>query len=1443
MEWRRFPAVYEVNTWAWLARLRQQSRQPVGLGSVPDAEISRLADLGFDAVWLMGVWRRGTAGRKIAREHPQLELEYRRALPDFRPDDVVGSPYAVQSYEVDPSLGSDDDLASLRARFQRVGIRLILDFVCNHLARDHAWVKDHPERFLVGSDETLRDRPGQYFAADGGRVFAHGRDPHLSAWSDTVQLDYRRPDTRQAMAEVLAFIADRCDGVRCDMAMLLIQDVFLGTWGGGFDPPDGEFWPSAIGAAKARHPDLLMIAEAYWGLELRLQQLGFDYTYDKTLYDLLARGGAAAEVWSHLLASGPDFQRRLVRFTENHDEERAPKAFGGRDRSRSAATLVLNLPGMRLYHEGQLEGAQVGLPVQLGRRPPEPVDETIARFYRHLLEAQRDPVFHDGEWSKVEVLPADEPPAGSQPAGAEGSSDEQIVAFQWSMGEERRIVAINLSAEAVRCRLRLETPGLAGAARFRDLLSDPEVSWSAGDLSQRGLPLELPGYGQRLLAWDHEPAFATAEAPGHELPPFGVPLEGARLVRIFVASPGDVKEEREHLASVIDDLGRSVVVQERKLRLELSRWEKDALPGFDLKGPQGLVDAILHPADCDVFIGIFGRRFGTPVQDAASGSEHEFRLAYGRWRKERRPWIMVYFDQAHHGPQSAEAKAQAELVASFQQAFPGEGLWWPYDGPADFKELVREHLTRLIGLRCPLPQTPSLPAAPPDQRRDGMGPELSSYVERPALEAQIVALLGTEVAGSPRLITLHGSGGMGKTRLARACGGRLATSFRDGVFFVSLDGIGRSVEAVAEAVASQLGIKGTAGLRQELLSYLRSRRLLLILDNYESVAGERVAVYLAKVLSAAAEVRLLVTGRQPVKLGAMEQVIDLDDGLTEAEARELFTARARLRKASWQPDAAQQGALGTIIALTERIPLAIEFAAAWVARKSLAEIAASLAEPGGGEPPPGFMGPNARHTSLWKCQGWSFHLLSRREREVFVELGIFPETFSVEAAARVCSLPDPEARDLIFELQDSALIRQFGPGDPARFGMPRFTRQYAAEKLRRSDESFRSISHRFAEFYACRSDETIAHAARGGAALAALAWIQMEWRNLCAAAEHAVVHRSWEAVERLSSALVFFLPRRGRLQEGEELYQRLLDLAGSPGRDPGDAAGRGTILNTLGVICQFRKELDRAERFLLDGWVLRRGRDRAKTLNSLGAVYQTRQRWSAARECHEESLALCLEVGDRHEEAMTLNSLGLVYACLDDLEWAVKVLERSLRIWQTELGDPAGEADALNSFGVIYQRREDWPRAHESFEKRLGKLEAMGDRVGQARTLSSLGHVAFRQQQFDAAERYYRRALTICEDVEDTVEEGEVYRNLGELFEAKGDLTSAAEFLERSWPLRQGADKAQTSNRLGEIRERQGLKEAAVECYRRAQRIARSCDRAEEEASRRNLERVLAPSV
>jgi hypothetical protein len=481
------PAVYEINTAVWLRRLGHEWGRPLGLGEVPRSEWDMLAALPVDAVWLMGVWQRSPVGRALAAD-PGLVAGYRAALPDLREDDVIGSPYCVGDYVVDERFGGREGLAAAREQLADRGLALILDFVPNHVALDHPWVTNRPQCFLTGSEEELALNPEAFVGIAGG-VFAKGRDPYFAPWQDVLQLNAFSPALRDVAAETVIAIGDQCDGVRCDMAMLMTNEVFARTWGDRAGPgPAADYWPTLIGRCRQANPDLLFIAEVYWEMEWALQQQGFDQCYDKRLYDRLVHDPPES-LLSHLQADA-SYQKRLIRFIENHDEPRAAATFGAAQ-ARAAAVVMSTLQGARLYHDGQLEGRRTRVPVQLGRGPEEPPDGDLRAFYDRLLRAVAEAQAPSGDWRLCESACWSE----------EDDSYRQLVAWCWSSLGTRHLVVVNLSPERARGRVRLPWRDLGGRAwRLVDRLSGDCFERSGEQLAGEGLCIALEAWGSHFLA-------------------------------------------------------------------------------------------------------------------------------------------------------------------------------------------------------------------------------------------------------------------------------------------------------------------------------------------------------------------------------------------------------------------------------------------------------------------------------------------------------------------------------------------------------------------------------------------------------------------------------------------------------------------------------------------------------------------------------------------------------------------------------------------------------------------------------------------------------------------------------------------------------------------------------------------------------------------------------
>jgi Alpha amylase, catalytic domain len=476
--WPRYPTLYEINTWVWLSDLDQKYGKTLDLSSVPSAEWDAIATHGFDAVWLMGVWERSPAGIAIANRNNALLDDFRRALPDFRPEDNVGSPYCVRHYVVDLHLGGPDGLAVARRELRKRDMNLILDFVPNHVAPDHPWVSEHPEYFVQGNADDVRKDPAS-FVEIGGRVFACGRDPYFPAWPDVLQLNAFQPGLRQGVRETISSIASQCDGIRCDMAMLLLNQIFERTWGSrAGERPATEYWVDLIPAIKKAHPDFLFIAEAYWDLEWELQQKGFDFCYDKRLYDRLEHDNAES-VRLHLYADLA-YQEKLLRFIENHDEPRAAATFSS-EKERAAAVTMATLPGARLFHEGQFEGRKVRPPVFLGRRPQEPVDQALQAFYSKLLEAIDSTVFRHGQWSLC-----------GRTGWPDNPSYQNLVAWSWLGDGDLYLIVVNLNGSAAQANVQVPWGDVGGKTwHLVDALSGAAYDRNGDDMLSPGLYVEL----------------------------------------------------------------------------------------------------------------------------------------------------------------------------------------------------------------------------------------------------------------------------------------------------------------------------------------------------------------------------------------------------------------------------------------------------------------------------------------------------------------------------------------------------------------------------------------------------------------------------------------------------------------------------------------------------------------------------------------------------------------------------------------------------------------------------------------------------------------------------------------------------------------------------------------------------------------------------------------
>jgi glycosidase len=487
MKQPKYPSLYQINTRVWITEISEKLGRRATLDDIPDKDLDRLAEMGFDYIWLLSVWRTGEAAQKKSRENKEWRKEFEETLTDLREEDIAGSGFAITGYDVHPILGGNEALKRIRDRLSKRNLKLMLDFVPNHMAPDHPWVEEHPDYFVSGTETDITNSPQNYTHvknSKGDLTLAYGRDPYFAGWPDTLQLDYSNPATVEAMMNELLRISGQCDGVRCDMAMLVLPEVFERTWGKRAQP----FWPIITKKVREKNPGFTFMAEVYWDLEWTLQQQGFDFAYDKKLYDRLCKDHAK-EVREHFYA-GLDYQDKMARFLENHDEPRTSSTFPDR-KHKAAAVITYFSPGLRFFHQGQFEGRTKRISPHLVRAPQEPVNEASQSFYNKLLSAIKKPVFRDGSWQLLQ----------SNAAWEGNNSWESFVAFAWKgKNDELALVVINYAPQAGQCYLPLTFPELAGRGwRLKDLMSDVHYDRPGNDLVSRGLYLDLPPWGYHVF--------------------------------------------------------------------------------------------------------------------------------------------------------------------------------------------------------------------------------------------------------------------------------------------------------------------------------------------------------------------------------------------------------------------------------------------------------------------------------------------------------------------------------------------------------------------------------------------------------------------------------------------------------------------------------------------------------------------------------------------------------------------------------------------------------------------------------------------------------------------------------------------------------------------------------------------------------------------------------
>jgi hypothetical protein len=480
------PLILEINTWIWLSELTLRYDQAITLSNVPSEEWDEIQSQGFDHIWLLGVWKRSPAGLQIALQHSGIIDDCQHALPGCTAADMIGSSFSIQDYTVDEMLGGHEGIVKAYNELHSRGMKLVLDFVPNHVAPDHVWTVDHPEYFILGTEDDLHRRPDDFLRIDQ-KIIARARDPYYPPWPDVVQVNAFSQQLRDAYKLILHEMTAFCDGVRCDMAMLVTNRIFEKTWGeSAGEVNENEFWTEIIADIKKAHHDFIFLAEVYWDMEWELQQQGFDFCYDKKLYDRLVQGSAES-IRQHVSA-GRSYQEKLLRFIENHDEPRVASLMEPA-RHRAAAVMFSTLTGARLFHHGQSEGRTIRIPVFLSRSTREPVDFGLKEFYQNLTRLTSQSLFHEGEWVLCSVN-----------GWPDNDTCRNLLAWSWSAAEHRALIVINYSGQSAQGMVSWpwnEDPQVT--LLLEDALHHITYERSGHDLNEYGLFADLQPWDCHFL--------------------------------------------------------------------------------------------------------------------------------------------------------------------------------------------------------------------------------------------------------------------------------------------------------------------------------------------------------------------------------------------------------------------------------------------------------------------------------------------------------------------------------------------------------------------------------------------------------------------------------------------------------------------------------------------------------------------------------------------------------------------------------------------------------------------------------------------------------------------------------------------------------------------------------------------------------------------------------
>jgi glycosidase len=476
------PILYEISTRPWLFELSNKYGKSITkLRDIPLEEFDYLKENGIEYVWMMGVWKLGTYGLEFDQK-----MDYSGVLPGWTKDDVIGSPYAISEYTCNPDIGTDDDLIWLREQLHSRNMKLMLDFVPNHSAVDAPTATSNPKLY-IRAPEGKKDSK-RY--TDSG--LAYGKDPYFDPWRDVIQWNYWEPETRKFMKDNLMTVLSFADGARCDMAHLMLNDVFGKTWAEelnawGYSKPENEFWEYAFKEVKSKYPNAIIMAEVYEDWEIKLlQELGFTYTYDKVLLDKLE--GTSYDVNDYIHYKTEEYWSRTAHFVENHDENRAVYNMGSIEKAKAAGTIAATIGGMIFMNHGQWSGLRNKLDVHLRRGADEMEDGGVKKYYQRIMQIVQDPAFTGPHYYFVYNM--------------SGQKKDDFVAYIREQDDSYYLVVVNYSDNSGCANVPIYNIEGSGDHVIHEAVDDVEYIRNVDTIKKEGLIVCLNAWQSQIFKYN-----------------------------------------------------------------------------------------------------------------------------------------------------------------------------------------------------------------------------------------------------------------------------------------------------------------------------------------------------------------------------------------------------------------------------------------------------------------------------------------------------------------------------------------------------------------------------------------------------------------------------------------------------------------------------------------------------------------------------------------------------------------------------------------------------------------------------------------------------------------------------------------------------------------------------------------------------------------------------